>query len=178
MKALANKIRIQFDEQRRIEIVLALTEYEIMEIQRLKDASAKGKILAVEVKKQTRRRSLDSNAFLWVMLDKLATALHASKDELYLLMLERYGVFTHVIVKAEAVDRVISEWRTVRNLGEVTIGKSKGYQLQCYFGSSTYDSAEMSRLIDGVVSECKELGIETLPPCEIEAMNKEWARKE
>jgi len=142
MKALANDIRIQFNEKRNIEIVLALTDYELMEIQRLKDAASQGKTLSVEVKKQSKRRSLDSNAFLWVMLDKLATALHTTKDELYLLMLERYGVFTHVIVKAEAVDRVIEEWRTVRNLGEVQIGKTKGYQLQCYLDHRPMTSAE------------------------------------
>jgi len=177
MKALADNIRIQFDEHRNVEIVLRLTEYEIMQIQHLKDATQAGKTLSVEVKKQTKRRSLDSNAFLWVMLEKLASSMHTTKDELYLLMLDRYGVFTHVIVKAEAVERVIEEWRTVRNLGEVTIGKTKGVQLQCYFGSSTYDTAEMSRLIDGVVSECKEMGIETLSPWEIEAMNREWGKR-
>lgn len=177
MKALADNIRIQFNEQRKPEIVLTLVNYELMGIQRLKDATTAGKTLSVEIKKQPKRRSLDSNAFLWVMLENLAAALHTTKDELYLLMLERYGVFTHVIVKAEAVDRIVNEWRTVRNLGEVTIGKAKGYQLQCYFGSSTYDTAEMSRLIEGVVSECKELGIETLPPWEIEAMSKEWGRR-
>jgi len=37
-------------------------------------------------------------------------------------------------------------------------------------GSSAYDTQEMSVLIEGLVSECKELGIETLPPDEIKRM--------
>ena len=49
-----------------------------------------------------------------------------------------------------------------------------GIQLQCYFGSSTYNTKEMSVLIDGIVYEAKELGIETLPPDELERMKVEW----
>jgi hypothetical protein len=110
------------------------------------------------------------------MLDKLAEALHTNKDELYLLMLERYGVFTHIIVKPEAVERVKQEWRTVRELGKGKIGNVEGVQLQVYYGSSTYDTKEMARLIDGVVSECHEVGIETMTPGEIASMNEEWGR--
>ena len=146
------------------------------EIADLKNSIENGKLLVVEVKQYHQHRSLNSNAFLWVMLEKMAGVLNTTKDELYLLMLERYGVFTHLIVKEIAAERIIREWRTVRNLGPVVIGGTKGIQLQCYFGSSTYDTAEMSRLIDGVVSECREVGIETLPDETIKSMNYEWGR--
>lgn len=174
MKAIATNIRLQFNEERRPEIVLTLQTGQ--DIADLKSAVTSGKLLSAEIKQYRPHRSLDANAYLWVLLEKLATALCTTKDELYLLMLARYGVFTHVIVKSQAVDRIIAEWRTVRNLGEVTINGQKGVQLQCYFGSSTYDSKEMARLIDGVVSECKECGIETLPPAELARMNQEWGK--
>lgn len=153
-----------------------LTLQSPQEIADLKEVVSKGKLLSAEIKPYRAKRSLNSNAYLWVLLEKLATALHTTKDELYLLMLDRYGVFTHMIVKPLAAERIIAEWRTVRNLGEVTINGQQGVQLQCYFGSSTYDSAEMARLIDGVVSECKECGIETLPPDEIARLNQEWGK--
>ena len=51
----------------------------------------------------------------------MAAKLRTSKDELYLEMLSRYGVFTHIVVKPNVVDRVKGEWRTVRELGEVTV---------------------------------------------------------
>ena len=130
----------------------------------------------VEVKKHRNRRSLDANAYLWVLLSKMAAALRTTKDELYLLMLDRYGVFTHLIVKKNVVDRVKEEWRTVRELGEVTINGQTGIQLQCYFGSSTYNTKEMSVLVDGVVSECKELEIETMTPDELSALKNEWGQ--
>jgi len=174
MKARANKIRCQFTETGQQEIVLSLIEKS--EIADLKKSIENDKLLVVEVKQYHQHRSLNSNAFLWVMLEKMAGVLNATKDELYLQMLDRYGVFTHLIVKQQAVNRVIGEWRTVRNLGEIKINGQTGVQLQCYFGSSGYDTAEMARLIDGVVSECADLGIETLPQSEIDAMNQQWGR--
>ena len=174
MKALAKSIRCQFDESGRQELVLPLVSR--VEIADLKSAIEIGKQLDVEIKVHRNRRSLNANAYLWVMLQKLAEAMRTSKDELYLLMLDRYGIFTHIIVKPEAVERVKAEWRLVRELGKGKIGNVEGVQLQCYFGSSSYDTKEMSVLIDGVVSECKELGIETLPDEEIQRMNAEWGR--
>lgn len=179
MKVTANALRTTYDEHGKPELTLSLTcsrQEIIPDIQECKDILAKGKLLAVEVKKLINKRSLDANAYMWVLLSKLAAALHTTKDELYLIMLERYGVFTHIVVKPNVVDRVKQEWRTVRELGEVTIKGQTGIQLQCYFGSSAYDTAEMARLIDGVVSECKECGIETLTPQELALLKQEWGQ--
>jgi hypothetical protein len=159
------------------------TDVKWLDISALKEILAKGKKLVVEIKQFFNRRSLDANAYMWVLLSELANEMNKdkpekkyTKDELYLLMLERYGVFTHIVVKPNVVDRVKEEWRTVRELGEVTIKGQTGIQLQCFFGSSTYDTAEMARLIDGVVSECKELGIETMTPQELALLKQEWGR--
>ena len=130
----------------------------------------------VEVKKHRKKRSLDANAYMWLLLGEIADKLNSSKDEVYLTMLDRYGVYTHLIVKPNAVERIMQEWRTVRNLGEVTVNGTTGIQLQCYFGSSAYDTKEMSRLIDGVVYEAKELGIDTRTPEELSLMKEEWGR--
>jgi len=179
MKALCNAIRISYNEHNHPELTLSLTcsRHEIAtDLQELKDVLAKGKLLSVEIKQHRVKRSLDANAYMWVLLSELAAALHTTKDELYLVMLERYGVFTHVVVKPNVVDRVKQEWRTVRELGEVTIKGQTGIQLQCFFGSSTYDTAEMARLIDGVVSECKEVGINTLTPAELALLKQEWGK--
>ena len=136
-----------------------------------------GKHLSVEIKLWRAKRSSDANAYFWVLCAKIADVLQKSKDEVYLDMLGDYGVFTHIIVKPNVVERIKAEWRTVKELGEVTINGATGIQLQCYFGSSTYDSKEMSVLIDGTVQEAKELGIETLTPSELEAMKSAWGRK-
>lgn len=133
--------------------------------------------LSISIKEHRERRSLDANAYCWVLLQKLAEVLKTDKDILYEDMICKYGVFTHLIVKPSAVERVKEEWRAVRELGEVTVNGKTGIQLQCYFGSSTYDTKEMSVLIDGIVRECQELGIETLTPNEIADMKRKWLKK-
>ena len=90
------------------------------------------------------------------------------------IMLERYGVFTHLIVKPAAVDMLVREYRLCRDLGEITVNGKTGRQIQAYFGSSQYDTAQMSRLIDGIVSEAQDLGIETATPEELARMKGEW----
>mgnify|MGYP000985134362 CR=1 FL=1 len=145
-----------------------------VDISRLRAATAKGKLLAVEIKQHRKKRSTDANAMLWGLIGKIAAALMADKDDIYLMMLERYGVYTHVIVKPHVVEQVKLQWRTVRGLGEVTVNGQTGIQLQCYFGSSTYDTKQMATLIDGVVSECQEMGIDTLPPDEIQDLKNKW----
>lgn len=130
--------------------------------------------LSIRAVKYRNRRSLDANAYMWVLLQKMADKLHRDKWGLYLDMLGQYGVFTHIIVKPHMVEKVKNEWRAVKELGEVCVNGTTGIQLQCYFGSSTYDTKEMSVLIDGVVSEARELGIETLPPEELERMKAQW----
>lgn len=135
----------------------------------------KDKILRITVKQYREKRSLDSNAYAWVLMQKIAEAVHSDKWSVYLEMLEKYSrAFTHVIVRPDVVPRFEAEWRTVRNLGEITVNGQTGIQLQLYFGSSTFDTKEMSVFIDGIVEECRQLEIETLPPNEIERMKREW----
>jgi hypothetical protein len=177
MKIRAQRIHLQYDETGRPQIVLTTNEHRLQiqqEVVELKQIISKGKELSVEVKAYRHKRSLNANSYLWVILSEIAAVLHTTKDELYLEVLSRYGVFTHLIVKPNVVDRVKEEWRTVRELGEVTVNGQTGIQLQCYFGSSTYDTKEMSVLIDGVVQEAKELGLETMTPDELARIKSEW----
>lgn len=180
MKVQAQHINLQYDENGKPQIVLTTNTNRLQlqqEIAELKQIVSKGKELSVEVKQHRHKRSLNANAYMWLLLSEIAAVLHTTKDELYLVMLDRYGVYTHLIVKPNVVERVKEEWRTVRELGEVVVNGTKGIQLQCYFGSSTYDTKEMSILIDGVVQEAKGLGIETMTPDELERIKNEWGNE-
>lgn len=159
---LSNDLNITFEVKQEPNILVEYGELKNCEL------------LSIKVTKHRKKRSLDANAYMWVLLQKMAELLKTSKWELYIEMLGRYGVFTHVIVKPHIVDRVKNEWRTVKELGEVTVNGTTGIQLQCYFGSSTYNTKEMGVLIDGVVSECKELGIDTVSTEELTKMKELW----
>lgn len=136
---------------------------------------SEAKELDIRVKKHREKRSLNANAYLWVLLQKIAEATHTSKEEVYLAMLQRYSrAFTHIIVKEQAVNKMKELYRTCVDLGKVKVGSMEGHQLQVYYGSSTFDTKEMSVLLDGVISECHELGISTTTPDEIARMKQEW----
>lgn len=136
----------------------------------------KAAVYTAQIQQKRDKRSLNANAYAWVLMDRMAEVLRTDKDSVYLTMLERYGKCTYIIVIPEAAERVKQTWRTVRELGEVTVNGKAGIQLQCYYGSSTYDTKEMSRLIDGIVSECKDLGIETMTPEELARIKEEWGK--
>ena len=176
---IATAIRLTLTPDLVPEVTLTLADSRQVVAQRVAEwqgTLTQGKRLTVEVTREKKRRSLDANAYLWVLLGKMAAVLQTDKDAVYIEMLSRYGVYTHVVVKPQVAERVKQEWRTVRELGEVTVNGKVGIQLQCYFGSSSYTTAEMATLIDGVISECKDMGIETATPAELARMKGEWGR--
>ena len=132
------------------------------------------KKLRIKAVQYREKRSLDANAYLWVLLQKLAEVLQTDKWSVYLQMLKRYGQFTYIVVKPGAVEAVKKQWRECEEIGEIDVNGTKAVQMLCYYGSSTYDTKDFSILLDGVISECKELGIETLPPHELQMLKERW----
>lgn len=130
-------------------------------------------IRAVQYKK---KRSLDANALLWVCLGKLAEALRTDKWLVYLQMLKRYGQYTYICVKPGMVEAVKAQWRECEEVGEIDINGQKAIQMLCYFGSSTYNTKEFSVLLDGVISEMKEMGLETPASEEMRIALEKWER--
>lgn len=125
-----------------------------------------------------KRRSLDANAYAWVLMDKIAAATGVPKSEIYRAAIKEIGGNSDVIrAKAEAVDSIIYGWEK-NGLGwqtDVIPSVDPGYcNIILYYGSSTYDSAQMSRLIDGLVQDAQALGIETLPPYKLAGMMEAW----
>lgn len=117
--------------------------------------------LSIKAVKFRKKRSLDANALLWACLGEIASALNADKWKIYLQMLKRYGKYTYICVKPNVVEAVKAQWRETEVVGEVDINGQKAVQMLCYFGSSTYNTKEFSVLLDGVISEMKDIGLET-----------------
>lgn len=133
--------------------------------------------LSIEIKKYRKKRSLDCNGYMWVLLQKLQEVVNIPKEEIYKDAIRNIGVCEVVPVKDEAVDRFIEAWKH-NGLGwicETTKSKLKGFtNVIAYYGSSTYNSVEMSRLVDLIVQECKQFKIETKPQAEIDSLLKQW----
>ena len=112
--------------------------------------------------------------FVSGMKERMYTAKLAEKRQKRSLDANAYGVYTHFIVKPQAVGMLMQEYRLCRDLGEITVNGKTGHQIQAYFGSSQYDTKQMSRLIDGIVGECEDLGIETMTPGELAMLKEGW----
>lgn len=134
-----------------------------------------------EIKEIRQRRSLDANAFCFVLLDKLSATLQIPKEELYQRYIKEIGGVSDIVcVQNKALDKFRKEWES-KGLGwqtETIPVKSEGCTgVICYYGSSTYDTKQMSRLIDAIVQDCEAIGIETRPEEEIKSLLEEWEKK-
>lgn len=138
--------------------------------------------LSIKIKKYREKRSLDANAYCWVLLDKLAEKLNKPKEEIYREIIRDIGGVSEVVcVINEAVERLCAGWQR-NGLGWQTDSfpsKIDGCtNVILYYGSSTYDTAQMSRLINIIIEECKEQGIDTRTPNEIAQMVSLWETRE
>lgn len=132
--------------------------------------------LQCEIKAIRGKRSLDANGYYWSLLNKFRIVLGLSAAEAHNMMLDRYGEIypDQFALLPEDVDYLKSEVH-LRPIPQKTVAKGgkifKGYWI--VKPSHLYDTKEFSTLIDGLVSECKELGIETLPKEELERMERD-----
>lgn len=131
----------------------------------------------LNVVKWREKRSLNANALLWQCLDKIADELYTDKWEVYLHMLKRYGKFTYAIVPDGAVEKMRSMWRELEVVGKVDVNGRKATQILCYYGSSTYDTKEFSRLLDGVISEMQEMDIPTPEQEDLDRALRNWEKQ-
>lgn len=128
-----------------------------------------------ELKQIHKRRSLNSNSYLWILCDEIAKAVHSTKEEVYKILIARKGWFVELqFANREAMDAFRQNWQQ-NGLGFVTRTIDKDLCIMhCYYGSSRYPQDKMNVLLDEAVQEAKSLGIETLTPKELSRLKEEW----
>ena len=122
--------------------------------------------VSIEIKRTANKRSKDANAFCWVLIDKLAEKTRIPKTEIYRNAIKEIGgVNETVCVQDKAVERLCNGWQK-NGIGwqtDTMPSKIPGCtNVILYYGSSTYDTAQMSRLIDLLIQEAEQQGIPTL----------------
>lgn len=138
-------------------------------------------VYTAELKEYREKRSLDANGYLWVLLDKLAEALGESKENLYLRYVKVVGPFRDFCLEKEEAGTFRTAW-SMLGVGwptEQVDYSEDGERLiiRAYYGSSTYNTKQMARLIDSVVEDCKALDIETLTPEKLALLKEDWKRQ-
>lgn len=136
-------------------------------------AELEGKDLEIEIKPYRANRSLSANAYYWSLTNKLASALHISNNFMHNLLLQRYGTFEEIDGSLVFVDIPVDGEDKIMESTDIHLkptGARTGEYIECFLikGSHRYNTKEMTRLIEGVQSEAKDLGIETRTPAELE----------
>ena len=119
----------------------------------------------ITVKQYRKKRSLDANALAWVLIGKIAAAKRITKTEVYRNAIREIGGVSETIsIKKAAVKRFQEQWNRngigwqIEDIGSNVPGWTN---VIVYYGSSTYDTAQMSALIDALMQDAQSLGIET-----------------
>lgn len=138
-----------------------------------------GDLLDIKATKHRASRSLSANAYMWVLIGEIAEKTGEPRSEIYRHAIQEAGVVKPLAVKADIAQSVTNMLTDVKPSGTgdfaLTGATKNGWtEIYLYVGSSKYNTAEMSRLIDYVVDECKELGIDTKTPEEISGLLERW----
>lgn len=128
--------------------------------------------LTIKIDRYREKRSLNANSYCWAILTKIGNKLRLSKEEVYFQMLKRYGQSEMISVQAHIT---ISEYiKYSEEVGEGTVNGKLFKHYLVFKGSSEFNKEEMAIFIDGVVSEAKDLGIQTETPERLENLKSLW----
>ena len=142
-------------------------------------AQLQGKELAIKIVERKKKRSLDANALLWHCLGEMARSMRPPVDkwDMYLMELKKYGTYSYVLLDERAVESFKKMWRETEVVGEVNVNGRKAVQLLCYYGSSTFNTKEFSVLLDGVIEDMKDLGLQPPLTGDIKRALENWEKQ-
>lgn len=140
-----------------------------------------GEALTLVLSKFRKKRSLDANNYLWALIGELAAEMKLDDIELYRKYIKEHGLKKTDEMSDEFYKTVSFVW-SQKGTGwfseRVDNGSREGYSLYIfYYGSSSYNSKQMARLIEAVVQDCEAIGIETKPKEEINSLVRCWKGK-
>lgn len=130
--------------------------------------------LRVKVVRYRKKRSLSANALFWHCVGEISKVLQMDKWDVYLRLLKDYGKFTYIVCRPEMVDSIRTQWRESMVWNSVDVNGEPAVQMLCFFGSSSYNTKEMSVLIDGTIETMKELGLDTPMSQDVRAALERW----
>lgn len=140
--------------------------------------SKKNRSYQAEIKEHRKKRSLDANAYFWQLCGQLAEVLNRKKEDLYRDYIKDYGIFRDFTLTESEAKTLCHMWEHY-GTGWVTervdfAEDGDKIVIRAYYGSSSYNTKQMSRLIDNIVQDCEAVGIETITPLELQRMKEDW----
>lgn len=138
----------------------------------------KNRLYDLELKEHREKRSLDANSYCWALMDKLAKEVGSTKNEIYRLKVREVGPYKDFTLTEDEARTFRAAWEKI---GEAWLTEQLDFDqdgdrlvIRAYYGSSTYNTKQMSRLIDSVVEDCRAVGIETQTDRELSLLKEDW----
>lgn len=136
------------------------------EFDKLKDGQVE-----ITIKPRRDKRSKDANAYAWLVIDRIAEALKVDKVDVYQSAIRSIGGVSEMVCTSDKAVKSLCECWESRGIGWVTErlpSKLKGCtDVILYHGSSTYDKAQMSRLIDHLLQDAETIGLAIDKPTDL-----------
>lgn len=170
---------LKFKEARFEDGVLKVKPMEAEDVYTARRLQLEDKIYQLTITEYKPKRSLNANGYAWVLIDAIAAALpYANRIDVYRDHIKAIGGVSEVLtIASDAVERFRKTWEgngigwQVDILGTTPDGRA---DVIAYYGSSTFDTAQMARFIDSLIEDCRALGIETMPPDKLEGLLNQW----
>ena len=178
---IGRAIRFQFPENNKdLEMVITIDRHKgnLDKIAEFKGIIAQNKLLDITIKKHRNKRSLDANAYCFVLCQKIAEKVGNTKEYVYRQAIKNVGQFEIVPIRNDALEKWMNAWNS-KGLGWISEvfseSKIEGYTNTInYYGSSVYDTKEMALLINEIVEQAKELDIDTITESEKQSLIENW----
>lgn len=139
----------------------------------------KDRVYSCEIKEHREKRSLDANRYYWELCGKLAKAVNDKPENIYRSHIRDVGNYETICIQTRAVDDFKRRWCS-NHLGRFVETRESKLQgcttVLAYYGSSDFDSLEMSRLIDNCIQDCKAVGIETMNDQQLSLLKEDWGK--
>lgn len=130
-----------------------------------------------EIKRHREKRSLNANNYSWQLQTEIAKSTNRSLTDIHNQMVLDYGVIEVYSILKTAFDSAKRMFDYFEVLGEGVVNGKEFVHVKAGIGTHNYDRKEMSRFIDGVIQEAKNLGIETMTPNELAKLKSMWGEQ-
>jgi hypothetical protein len=140
----------------------------------------KTKIYDINITEHKNKRSTNCNSYAWTLLNQLSDKMNIPSIEIYKNYVHDLSIYKEITINDDAVDTFIKSWAMngIAWLCEkVDKADIEGYSiLHAYYGSSVYNTRQMTRLIGLIEQDCKAIGIETLEEKKLKQLLEDWER--
>ncbi len=161
MEATCTKWSVEYKDMQTARLTMEIPSRKLAQMPK------EGAALSVSIKQYRRRRSLDANSYMWFICEAIAREIQSTREDVYKQAVRAVGVYQVLYMEPGAVARFIQDWNS-RGVGYIAESQEYLYQgktvIVAYFGSHTYTTEEMARLINWLRDEAEQLGLDVETP--------------